>query len=335
MKSSIHATSALIFLSLSALASAQVVATIPGFGVTYPAGKIGGKSEIGIPDLYFSIPPANEYYLDYEVAFDSGWTWVKGGKLPGLVGGSHTSGCAAIVPSGWSARFMWRAGGQGEVYLYDQKRKNNCGDDYNFSSPGSFAIGAWNRITERVVINSPGKNDGLFEAWFNGVKKVTLPNLQLRGNVPVDSALVDLVSLETFFGGSSSSFAPPQTNHSRFNGFVVRKDLPDYSKPFQPITGPTSDLENPQQNGLRAAGSGNGYTVAYLGRGVMPALLAGGLATHVSLFDLKGRYLGMMTWNPTFGQWMGWSSIKRPSQPGMLLVKAEHGALTEKSTRNP
>jgi len=125
-----RAVSALVFSCLGAVASAQVVATIPGFAVTYPTGLIGGKSEVGIPAQFIPIPPATEYYLDYEVAFDSGWAWVKGGKLPGLVGGSHTSGCAAITPDGWSARFMWRTGGQGEVYLYDQNRKNSCGERF-------------------------------------------------------------------------------------------------------------------------------------------------------------------------------------------------------------
>ncbi len=318
---STHAVSALLFCALGGLASAQVVATIPGYPVTYPAGKIGGKSEIGIPGLYIQIPPADEYYLDYEVAFDSGWAWVKGGKLPGLVGGSHTSGCAAIVPSGWGGRLTWRAGGQGEVYLYDQNRKNNCGDDFNFSSPGSFAIGKWNRITERVVINSPGKSDGLVEAWFNGVKKVTLPNLQLRGNVPIDSALVDLVSLETFYGGSSGSFAPPQTDHSRFNGFVVRKDLPDFSKPFQPITNTTSENEKPQRNGVRAEGSGKGYTVVHVDRGAMPVIPQGSSGARVSLFDLHGKSLGTLIWKGNLGQWDGWNAVKLPSQPGMLVVK--------------
>jgi len=87
------------------MASAQIVASIPGFAITYPAGKIGGNSTVGLPMNYVSILPSNEYYLDYEVAFDSDWDWVKGGKLPGLIGGSHTSGCEAIVTSGWSARF--------------------------------------------------------------------------------------------------------------------------------------------------------------------------------------------------------------------------------------
>ena len=94
----------LVALALQPLNTAQVVAAIPGFAVTYPAGKIGGKSEVGIPAMYIPIPPAKEYYLDYEVFFDSGWVWVKGGKLPGLVGGSPGQGRA-----GWSTSRIARS----------------------------------------------------------------------------------------------------------------------------------------------------------------------------------------------------------------------------------
>src|SRR5882762_6666039 len=99
---------ALVMLAgLGSFAPAQVLATIDALRATYPAGQIGGSSTTGIPSDYVKIPAANEYYLDYEVNFESGWAWVKGGKLPGLVGGTHTSGCAPIVQDGWSARFMW------------------------------------------------------------------------------------------------------------------------------------------------------------------------------------------------------------------------------------
>lgn len=56
--------------------------------------------------------------LSYEVAFDKGFQWVKGGKLPGLRGGSDTSGCeGGAEPNGtdcWSTRLMWRTAGEGE-----------------------------------------------------------------------------------------------------------------------------------------------------------------------------------------------------------------------------
>jgi hypothetical protein len=57
--------------------------------------------------------------LSYEVAFDSNFDWVKGGKLPGLRGGLNSTGCSGgdTVPNGkdcFSSRVMWRRFAEGE-----------------------------------------------------------------------------------------------------------------------------------------------------------------------------------------------------------------------------
>ncbi len=216
---------------------AQVVTGIPGFNATYPAGQIGGSSATGVPTNYIKVEPAKEYYLDYDVFFQPGWEWVKDGKLPGLVGGTHTSGCDSIVADGWSARFMWRQNGAGQFYYYHQNRVNSCGDELDFPSGKVFKIGAWNRITEHVIINNPGQTDGSAEAWLNGEKVIALASIAWRGNVGATVALIDQVSLQTFYGGSTMDWAPPDTTYSRFDGFKVQKDLPDFSLPFQAVSG--------------------------------------------------------------------------------------------------
>lgn len=223
---------ALVALALPALAAAGVTYSVPGFNATYPHDKVIFGTEIGFPSIWVEIPAKKEYYLDYEVFFENDWEWVKGGKLPGLVGGKHTSGCDNIVPDGWSARFMWREGGQGQLYLYHQNRRSGCGDEYDFSSPGSFVKNKWNRITQRVVINTPGQRDGLVECWYNGRKAVTLANVQLRGRVGENVALIDQVSLQTFYGGHDRSWLPSHDTHAKFSVFLLRDDLPDFSKPF-------------------------------------------------------------------------------------------------------
>lgn len=296
------------------LTSAKVIQVIQGYGVTYPKGKIGGSSETGLPAQYVPIPPANDHYLDYQVRFESGWDWVKGGKLPGLVGGSHTSGCKAITPDGWSARFMWRGGGRGEVYLYHQNRKNGCGDDYQFPSPGNFSMGEWNRITEHVIINSPGKNDGQIEAWFNGKKQVTMTGLQLRGKVSETTALVDAVSLQTFYGGSSSSWAPPRDTHSTFSNLYVRDDLPDFSQPFD---AQGSDAVIPGADAARVPDRGHALT--WLGNGNV-TLGDAGAAGRFDIFDAGGRLLRSLEARGP-AAWDGADGAGRPVRAGILFVK--------------
>jgi hypothetical protein len=299
-----------------AVVSAGIVAVIPAFKATYPAGKIGGSSAMGLPANYISIPPADEYYLDYEVSFDPGWEWVRGGKLPGLVGGSHTSGCNDIVPNGWSARFMWRAAGLGQVYLYHQDRKSGCGDEFDFPGPGNFSAAKPNRITEHVVINTPGQKNGVVEAWFNGAKVVSLTNIQLRGNVAANTARIDQVSLQTFYGGSTTAWAPSKNTQSSFKGFVVRTDLPDFTRPFS--LGQTG-LEKAYRAG--DTGADRSFTFTYLGSGSMPELPRGAAGQRLSVFDLHGRLLRILIWNESGSNWKGWTEGQRPSRPGILMAR--------------
>lgn len=89
--------------------------------VTYPAGSF--SHDTGGAQLYnlWNTTDGSAFQsmvVSYEVAFDSGFDWVKGGKLPGLRGGPNATGCSGgNEPSGadcFSTRLMWRKGGDGE-----------------------------------------------------------------------------------------------------------------------------------------------------------------------------------------------------------------------------
>ncbi len=305
---------------------AQAVAVLPGFSVTYPAGLIGGSSATGIPHAFVNIPPAKEYFLDYEVQFDSAWDWVKGGKLPGLVGGTHTSGCADIVPDGWSARFMWRANGGAELYYYHQDRVSGCGDEFAFSNSRTFKKGVWNRITEHVVINTPGQADGLAEAWLNGEKVVSLAKVRWRGQVGANIALVDQVSLQTFYGGSTNDWAPPVDTKSKFSPLVVRDDLPDLSRPFDPAPKVVSRISTAPGARLQGiAASRQGYAITYLGEGAVPYLPGSG--GRADLFDTAGNRLAGLVWEQGRWQWEGMEPEKIGLSPGMYLIRYDSGGL--------
>jgi hypothetical protein len=298
--------------------SAGVVMDIKGFAATYPAGLIGGASATGIPTNYFSIPAAREYYLDYRLMFESGWQCVKGGKLPGLVGGTHTTGCNSIVPNGWSARFMWVTSCKGCIYLYHQNRRSNCGDNYMFSNSGNIPVGQWVRITERVVINTPGQNNGIVEAWYNGAKVVSLNNIQLRGNVSATTALVDCVSLQTFYGGSTNDWAPSSTTHSRFSVFHVRSDLPDFSLPFDTTYSGTS-VSIPSTSAFAAGKSAQRFTVSYLGKGLVSLSNVFSRPGSIDIYTPQGRMLRSLS-SKAASHWDGKDNEGNSVRPGVLLI---------------
>lgn len=89
--------------------------------VTYPSGGFGtGSSGSQFYTLWNTSDGSvfNTMILTYEVAFDSGFDFVKGGKLPGLRGGPEPNGCsggnAANGSNCFSNRLMWRSQGRGE-----------------------------------------------------------------------------------------------------------------------------------------------------------------------------------------------------------------------------
>jgi hypothetical protein len=120
--------------------------------------------------------PSYAYTLSYDVYFEPGFDFAKGGKLPGLSAAGFDSGCTddssvKRSPDRWSERVMWRENGRIELYSYDQSRPSgNCGIDqlidaaagdpaYEYPNvvPGDsklrFQAGKWYTITLSVQVN--------------------------------------------------------------------------------------------------------------------------------------------------------------------------------------
>jgi hypothetical protein len=97
----------------------------PGSGpvlqVTYPEGSF--SHDTGGAQLYTLWNTTdgsffNSMMVSYELAFDEGFDWVKGGKLPGIRGGLNSTGCSGGNKADgldcFSSRLMWRKDGAGE-----------------------------------------------------------------------------------------------------------------------------------------------------------------------------------------------------------------------------
>ncbi|KAF8929923.1 hypothetical protein BGZ47_000824 [Haplosporangium gracile] len=99
----------------------------------YPAGSYSHSGDkhasfvsTPLPAAAFTGPKSRYIRLEYQMMFEPGFKWVKGGKLPGILMGSEL-GCNAGCSGGgtaencFSTRMMWRANGMGELYLYAAK----------------------------------------------------------------------------------------------------------------------------------------------------------------------------------------------------------------------
>ncbi|KAG0311988.1 hypothetical protein BGZ99_009790 [Dissophora globulifera] len=134
LKSALHLQSALIpnvspfqIVSDPKIGSKRVLRSI------YPAGSYSGSGDKHA--AFTATPLSNNAFqgkvsryvrLEYQLYFQPGFNWVKGGKLPGILVGEE-KGCNGGCSGGGSAEFcfstrmMWRANGGGEMYLYAAK----------------------------------------------------------------------------------------------------------------------------------------------------------------------------------------------------------------------
>jgi len=162
-----------------------------------------------------------ELYLSYRLRFGSGFQYVKGGKLPGLVGGTAPTDCISDH-GGFSARGMWRPGGAAVQYLYYPDKKNRCGDDFSYVSDGRnfvFVPGKWQTIEHRIVMNTPGQRDGILQAWVDGA--LVLDENQFYYCAPGATFAIDALYFSTFFGGSDSTWAPATDQTVDYDDFIV------------------------------------------------------------------------------------------------------------------
>ena len=192
--------------------------------VHYPAGRVGPEG--GGAEFRVRLPGDDDLRCAYWVRFGEGFDFVRGGKLPGLAGGTApTGGARATGTNGFSARMMWRAGGAVVQYLYSPEQTGVWGDDLPYDVPGAggarrrFRAGRWHHVKHRVRLNTPGERDGVVQGWFDGELALDRRGLRFRD---ADTFTIDWLFFSTFFGGNEPDWAPTRDEHVDFDGFVVR-----------------------------------------------------------------------------------------------------------------
>lgn len=167
--------------------------------------------------------PVTSALFSYKVKTNKGFNPVLGGKLPGVCGGTCPIGGTATTDApkdskgnnnpngkaiGFSARNMWRRGGNLVQYLYYPDQKTNWAPDFFYTngSGGRFAFndGQWHTVTHYIRMNTPGKKDGILQAWVDNIPYLSLSDVRLRDDA---SYGVDTALITTYFGGHDPSWA--------------------------------------------------------------------------------------------------------------------------------
>lgn len=153
--------------------------------------------------------------LSYDVKFEDGFDFSRGGKLPGLGPENPVTGGDPMKPAGWSARPMWREDGLLTSYTYHQDKPDRTGD-YARSEGFLLERGRWHSVAVVVVLNSgPEEKDGSVEIHVDGTKRVGHRGLRLwKGESGKTGPDIARLLFTTFHGGNDSSWAPKNADGS-------------------------------------------------------------------------------------------------------------------------
>ena len=193
--------------------------------VRYPLGSaspsISRKNNLPIGGAQFfadlRMSPKNSLRLSYYLRFSENFDFVKGGKLPGLFGGTEVSyGKIPDGTNGFSTRFMWRRNGGGEIYAYLPSSKKH-GTSIGRGN-WQFIPGKWQHLEQEVKLNQPGSNNGQVKVWLDGKKVLDEDGLTFR---TTETLKIEGIFFSTFFGGGDASWATPKDVFIDFAKFSV------------------------------------------------------------------------------------------------------------------
>jgi hypothetical protein len=196
--------------------------------IHYPKGISGCYS----PKHCVNWKPAlggkfKKLYYAYRIKFPKGFDFVKGGKLPGVSGGTaNTNGHVPNGADGWTVRMMWNNKGKLVQYVYHPDQPSKYGDVFEWEMDKSIERGKWHSIQTMVLLNTPGKKNGAIKSWLNGKVVLDKKGLRFRDTNKLE---IDRFIFASFFGGSGPYWAPRKDEYA-FIDEVVLSTRPPFFK---------------------------------------------------------------------------------------------------------
>ncbi|NJM79497.1 MAG: carboxypeptidase regulatory-like domain-containing protein [Flavobacterium sp.] len=188
---------------------------------------------------------SSDLYVSYWVKFSDNFDFTKcGGKLPSLGGSDFNS-----RENTWKGRIMWRKGGSIQFYMELPDNKFNADDEErfwgkkvkpgdgicNFQYTNYLAKAGWHNIELHYKFESPGKNNGIFEGWVDGVNydfiNATVFNNYKPKGTKRENITINAILLSSFLGGSGDAYIPDQDEYAWFDEIrVSTKRINEFSK---------------------------------------------------------------------------------------------------------
>lgn len=194
--------------------------------VAYVGYEQGSQRITKIFNLPGAYPSAT---LSYDVRFEEGFQFVKGGKLHGFSPEVPVTGGQNRTPRGWSARVVFKKGGHTGAYNYDQNPDKKWGVGGS-SREQVFFPGCWHHVDLQVQLNDPGQANGWTRIFVDGHEVVNTGGIVFRSQGGSDT-LIQKFLFATFHGGSTPDCAPVDENgnfktvYAWFDNFLITEGI--------------------------------------------------------------------------------------------------------------
>jgi hypothetical protein len=223
------------------LADHPLLEVVPGEGVdggqalkaTYQGYDRGSRRIV----QRFALPErAAEITLCYDVRFERGFNFVRGGKLHGLGPDRPVTGGNPMTAEGWSARVNFSGGGGVRTYLYVQDNPRQYGvgrgnEDFTFEEDRYHAVSLHVRLND-----PPEASNGFARVYVDGKQILDHSNVRFR-DAGVPETLISQFLFSSFHGGNSPEWAPKNpdgeyaTHHAYFDNFAIYRGQRIRAKP--------------------------------------------------------------------------------------------------------
>lgn len=121
----------------------------------------------------------NAACLTYSVLLPKTFKYADGGVLPGLFGGDRFEpGEGATKKKGIVSLVRWTK--EGSLGIMARVAQNNGGRWYTFDADYLIPRGRWTAVQMEVVLNAPGKTDGMLRLWVDGMLRFEKDNIAWR-----------------------------------------------------------------------------------------------------------------------------------------------------------
>lgn len=134
------------------------------------------RSGMGFTWLMPKLAAATSACLTYSIRLPADFNFGAGGALPGLFGGENNDAIAVAKAPSFAVRNAWGEEGLSRIRLMTTDNTKGIAIDVD---PDGLRLerNRWLRIEQEVVLNQPGKDDGVLRVWVDG--KLRLENTSM------------------------------------------------------------------------------------------------------------------------------------------------------------